>query len=66
MCLMAFDWQPDATTGHCLTLLGNRDEFHARATTGLCRWPDTALCGGRDLVAGGDGWSCIGPAPWRR
>ncbi|MDH2291129.1 NRDE family protein [Cobetia sp. 10Alg 146] len=55
MCLMAFDWQPDATTGHCLTLLGNRDEFHARATTGLCRWPDTALCGGRDLVAGG-GW----------
>ena len=25
MCLMAFDWQPVATTGHCLTLLGNRD-----------------------------------------
>ncbi|WP_158774551.1 NRDE family protein [Cobetia sp. L2A1] len=55
MCLMAFDWQPMVAQGECLILIGNRDEFHARATTGLCQWPDNALCGGRDLVAGG-GW----------
>ncbi|WP_024951082.1 NRDE family protein [Cobetia crustatorum] len=55
MCLMAFDWQPMAAQGECLILIGNRDEFHHRATTGLCHWPDDTLCGGRDLVAGG-GW----------
>ncbi|MGB2150207.1 MAG: NRDE family protein [Cobetia amphilecti] len=61
MCLMAFDWQPDSPQGECLLLIGNRDEFHARATAGLCVWPDGVLCGGRDLVAGG-GWLVMHPA----
>lgn len=61
MCLMAFDWQPDSPHGDCLVLIGNRDEFHARATAGLGVWPDGLLCGGRDLVAGG-GWLVMHPA----
>ena len=37
-----------------LILLGNRDEFHARATQAAHPWPDAPDCvGGRDLVAGG-------------
>lgn len=53
MCLMAFAWQ---TGGHPLILLGNRDEFHARATRAAGFWteedvPD--LLAGKDLEAGG-------------
>lgn len=37
-----------------LQLIGNRDEFHARATAPLAAWDDAPhLVGGRDLEAGG-------------
>src|SRR3954471_5939337 len=37
-----------------LLLLGNRDEFRARATASAALWPeDPRIVGGRDLVAGG-------------
>lgn len=53
MCLMAFAWQ---TGEHLLTLLGNRDEFHARPSREAGFWeaeglPD--LLAGKDLEAGG-------------
>lgn len=51
MCLLAFDWQPGTPTP--LRLIGNRDEFHARPTQSLHRWPDAPLLGGRDEQAGG-------------
>jgi len=53
MCLIVFDWQPQAEVK--LRLAANRDEFHARPTQALHRWPDAALIGGRDVLAGG-GW----------
>ena len=52
MCLLlvAVDLLPDCP---CL-LLGNRDEFHARATAPAHVWADDRrVVGGRDLVAGG-------------
>ncbi|MFO7706008.1 MAG: NRDE family protein [Halopseudomonas sp.] len=53
MCLLAFAWQ---VGGQPLTLLGNRDEFHARPTRAADFWsaegqPD--LLAGKDLQAGG-------------
>ncbi|WP_342593865.1 NRDE family protein [Salinicola lusitanus] len=51
MCLIVFDWQPQAATR--LRLAANRDEFHARPADALHRWPDSDLTGGRDLVGGG-------------
>ena len=36
-----------------LVLAGNRDEFHARATAALARWPDRGVIAGRDLQSGG-------------
>lgn len=53
MCLLAFAWQ---VGGQPLTLLGNRDEFHARPTRAADFWsaegqPD--LLAGKDLHAGG-------------
>lgn len=52
MCLLliAIDSTPDAP----LLLLGNRDEFHARASAPAQIWDEDArVVGGRDLVAGG-------------
>ncbi len=52
MCVVALAWQvhPD----YPLILLGNRDEFHARAAVPLHRWgDDSGLVAGRDLQAGG-------------
>ncbi len=44
----------DRIPGWPLVLLGNRDEFHARATAAAQPWADAPDCvGGRDLVAGG-------------
>lgn len=57
MCLATFalnahpDWP--------LILIGNRDEFHARATAALGVWPDAPILGGRDLEAGGS-WMGLG------
>ena len=53
MCLIAFAWQ---MSGRPLLLLGNRDEFHPRATRPACFWNEEgqpALLAGKDLEAGG-------------
>lgn len=52
MCLLliAINPQPE----QALLLLGNRDEFHQRASTPAQKWPnDARVVGGRDLVADG-------------
>ncbi|MEO8670398.1 MAG: NRDE family protein [Tahibacter sp.] len=52
MCLLlvAVDAVPDRP----LVILGNRDEFHARATDAAAAWAeDSDIVGGRDRVAGG-------------
>ena len=36
-----------------LVLAGNRDEFHARPTAALARWPESGVIAGRDLQSGG-------------
>jgi uncharacterized protein with NRDE domain len=55
MCLIAWNWQPDSATP--LLLLGNRDEFYARAATPVHWWEPTrdgaAVLAGKDLQAGG-------------
>jgi uncharacterized protein with NRDE domain len=52
MCLLLI--AINSTPGMPLLLLGNRDEFHARASTPAQVWGDDArVVGGRDLVAGG-------------
>ena len=52
MCLLLI--AIDATPEFPLLLLGNRDEFHARASTPVQAWAEDArVVGGRDLVAGG-------------
>ena len=51
MCLIAFAWQYSAE--YPFALVANRDEFHARPTTGLTWWPNTNIAAGRDLQAGG-------------
>lgn len=52
MCLIAFAW--NAHPRWKLLLLGNRDEFHARPTASLARWPgEPEMLAGRDLTAGG-------------
>ena len=52
MCLLLI--AIDATPEFPLLLLGNRDEFHARASTPVQAWTEDArVVGGRDLVAGG-------------
>ncbi|WP_168224798.1 NRDE family protein [Rhodoferax aquaticus] len=51
MCLIAFNWQPQAPVP--LTLIANRDEFYARPTQALHKWEDTGFLAGKDLQAGG-------------
>lgn len=52
MCLLLI--AVDRVPGRPLVLLGNRDEFHERATAAAAPWPDTpGVFGGRDLEAGG-------------
>ena len=54
MCLIAFDWQPDAAAGPVFTLTANRDEFFRRTSAPLSWWEDVpGLLAGRDLEAGG-------------
>lgn len=52
MCLIVVGWRvhPD----YPLVVAANRDEFYARPTAALSRWPDAPeIIGGRDLEAGG-------------
>lgn len=51
MCLILFGW--NAVPGRRLVVAANRDEFHARRTRALSRWPDVPIIGGRDREAGG-------------
>ncbi|MBZ9557517.1 MULTISPECIES: NRDE family protein [unclassified Modicisalibacter] len=52
MCLIVFDWSPQAPV--LLRLAANRDERHARPSAPLDHWQDApGIVGGRDLQAGG-------------
>ena len=52
MCLLLI--AVERLPGRPLVLLGNRDEFHGRATLAAAPWPDApGVVGGRDLEAGG-------------
>ncbi|KWH46280.1 NRDE family protein [Burkholderia stagnalis] len=54
MCLIAFDWQPDAAAGPVFTLVANRDEFFRRTSAPLSWWEEApGVLAGRDLEAGG-------------
>ncbi|SAL39422.1 hypothetical protein AWB64_04144 [Caballeronia sordidicola] len=59
MCLIVFDWQPDADGSSrygipLLTLAANRDEFYSRETEPMHWWNDAPdLLAGRDLTGGG-------------
>lgn len=51
MCLIAFNWQPQAPVP--LIIAANRDEFYARPTQALHRWADQPILAGQDLQAHG-------------
>ncbi len=52
MCLIAFAWHVHPR--YRLVLAGNRDEYHARPSAALQRWPDfPQLVAGKDLELGG-------------
>lgn len=54
MCLIVFDWRPDALDGPLFTLAANRDEFFRRTAEPISWWHDApAVLAGRDLVGGG-------------
>lgn len=54
MCLIVFDWRPDATEGALFTLAANRDEFFRRTAEPMHWWSEVpTLLAGRDLVGGG-------------
>ncbi|MFN3629162.1 MAG: NRDE family protein [Casimicrobiaceae bacterium] len=58
MCVAAFLWNPGASEP--LLLAANRDEFRARPSAPLARWPEGDLVGGRDLESGGT-WLAVAP-----
>lgn len=51
MCLIAFNWQPQAPLP--LIIAANRDEFYARPTLALHRWANQPIVAGQDLQANG-------------
>ena len=51
MCVVAFAWNTHPRWR--LLLAGNRDEFHARPSAALARWPEPGVFAGRDLRSGG-------------
>jgi uncharacterized protein with NRDE domain len=54
MCLIVFDWRPDAVDGPLFTLAANRDEFFRRTAEPISWWRDApTVLAGRDLVGGG-------------
>lgn len=57
MCLLLVSI--DVVAARPLLMLGNRDEFHARASAAAAAWPDTpGVFGGRDQEAGGS-WLAV-------
>jgi len=54
MCLIVFDWRPDAVDAPLFTLAANRDEFFRRTAEPISWWHDApTMLAGRDLVGGG-------------
>jgi len=54
MCLIVFDWRPDALDGPLFTLAANRDEFFRRTAQPIGWWDEASgVLAGRDLVGGG-------------
>jgi len=54
MCLIVFDWRPDAVDGPLFTLAANRDEYFRRTAEPIGWWHDApGVLAGRDLVGGG-------------
>jgi uncharacterized protein with NRDE domain len=54
MCLIVFDWRPDAVDGPLFTLAANRDEFFRRTAEPIGWWNDApGVLAGRDLLGGG-------------
>jgi uncharacterized protein with NRDE domain len=54
MCLIVFDWRPDAVDEPLFTLAANRDEFFRRTADPVSWWQDApGVLAGRDLVGGG-------------
>ncbi|RFU47730.1 NRDE family protein [Paraburkholderia sp. DHOC27] len=54
MCLIVFDWRPDALDAPLFTLAANRDEFFRRTAEPMHWWSDApGVLAGRDLVGGG-------------
>ncbi|SDQ55337.1 Uncharacterized conserved protein, contains NRDE domain [Paraburkholderia fungorum] len=54
MCLIVFDWRPNAVDGPLFTLAANRDEFFRRTADPISWWQDApGVLAGRDLVGGG-------------
>ncbi|MGF6722390.1 uncharacterized protein with NRDE domain [Paraburkholderia sp. GAS41] len=54
MCLIVFDWRPDALDGPLFTLAANRDEFLRRTAEPMHWWLQApGVLAGRDLVGGG-------------
>jgi uncharacterized protein with NRDE domain len=54
MCLIVFDWRPDAVDGPLFTLAANRDEFFRRTADPISWWQEApGVLAGRDLVGGG-------------
>ena len=52
MCLLSIAWQ--VSVDYPFVFVGNRDEYHARASAAADWWGDAPdVLGGRDLVAGG-------------
>jgi len=52
MCLILVAWQWDPR--YPLVVAANRDEFYARPSREVARWPENpAVLGGRDLEEGG-------------
>lgn len=63
MCVVALAWQ--AHPAYPLILVGNRDEFHGRASAALAAWDGpSGIVAGRDLQAGGT-WLGVHPASGR-
>lgn len=60
MCLIAWAWR--VHPAHQLVLAANRDEFHARPSAPLHRWPESEILAGRDLEAGGTWLGVAGAA----
>ena len=63
MCLIVF--AVNVIDGYPLVVAANRDEFYARETRTIHRWPDLPIIGGRDTQAGGTWMGVSAEVPGR-